>query len=59
MSAGKPVKTVLEEGDISRALTRIAHEIIKKIAVLKIYFYLEFQLAGLFLRRGWQKLLAQ
>ena len=30
MSAGKPVKTVLEEGDISRALTRIAHEIIEK-----------------------------
>ena len=30
MSAVKPVKIVLEEGDISRALTRIAHEIIEK-----------------------------
>ena len=30
MNAGQPVKTVLEQGDISRALTRIAHEIIEK-----------------------------
>jgi len=30
MSAVKPVKIVLEEGDISRALKRIAHEIIEK-----------------------------